>query len=160
MRHSSRPRRFDWPAARFPGYTLATDIPCRSVSFLKAALPPSYCRTGTMRKLLCLTAARRSRFRPLTTHGLPRYVDPAALPGRRGARRSFWDVASTDATVGTPRQKVCWPIPHMCLVPPTGSTVTAMTEPRGVAEGQADALHALQPSKPHRVKPGNSGCAA
>jgi hypothetical protein len=52
-------------------------------------------------------------------------------------------VASAGVTVGTPRQKVCWPIPYRCLVPSAGLeplvwflltvTVTAMTEPRGAA---------------------------
>jgi hypothetical protein len=121
--------RFDWPAARLAG-SLAT-TPRMSVAFLKAALPPSWRLTGK-------TAVRR------LSAGVPFVqVQPAALPGRRGARRSFWGAAPAGAAVGTPRQKVCWQTPHMCLVPPAGSgrlvpfrlaaTVTAMTEPRGVA---------------------------
>ena len=44
MRHCSRPRRFDWPAARHPEYWQTR--PSRSVIYLKAALPPSCYRTG------------------------------------------------------------------------------------------------------------------
>ena len=92
-----------------------------SVEFLKAALPPSWNRTGK-------TAANR------LSAGAPHVqVQPVTLPGRRGARRSFWDVGPQGPTVGALRQKVCWQIPYMCLVPPAGPTVTAMTEPRGVA---------------------------
>ena len=92
-----------------------------SDDFLKAALPPSYSRTG--------------RPRPRRTSAAGRIVDgkPTALTGRRGARRSFWDVGPQGPTVGGPRQTVRWPIPNMCLVPSTGSTVAATTETRGVA---------------------------
>jgi hypothetical protein len=44
VRRSSRPRRFDWPAARRP--ELRENTTSMSVTILKAALPPSRDRTG------------------------------------------------------------------------------------------------------------------
>src|SRR5208283_558366 len=97
-------------------------------------------------------------------------VQPAALPGRRGARRSFWDVGPQGPAVGAPRQKVRWPIPHMCLVPPAGPEplvwflltvpATAMTEPRGVAtRGERSSLEA-PPFQTAVRQVGNSGVRA
>jgi hypothetical protein len=79
-------------------------------------------------------------------------------------------VASAGVTVGTPRQKVCWPIPYMCLVPSAGLeplvwflltvTVTAMTEPRGVAKRGDCSLLEVQPFKTAVRQVGNSGVRA
>ena len=136
---------FDWPAARLPEFV--GDRPSMSDDFLKAALPPSCSRTGrcvapgVYPRCGGLDSTRRRR------HRSTRAVDPCALTGRRGARRSFWDVGPQGLTAGTPRQKVRWPIPLMCLVPSAGPeplvwffltvTATATTEPRGVARGSA-----------------------
>jgi len=59
MRQSSRPRRFDWPAARHP--ELLETRSSMSVIFLKAALPPSCYRTG---KTAAAPLPRRCAVRP------------------------------------------------------------------------------------------------
>ena len=110
---------FDWTVARCPGGfpTMTSTRP----DFLQAALPPSCCLTGK-------TAGHR------LSGGAPFVqVQPVALTGRRGVRRSFWGAGSQDLAVGALRQKARWQTPHMCLVPPAGPTATAMTETRGAA---------------------------
>jgi len=67
VRHDSRPRRFDWPAARHPEYS--ESIPSMSARILKAAPPPSCYRTGK-------TAAAS---RPALTHRSPRSSPPLCL---------------------------------------------------------------------------------
>src|SRR5436309_11302472 len=93
--------------------------------FLQAALPPSCCLTGK-------TAAHR-----LSGGGPFVQVQPVALTGRRGVRRSFWGAGPQGRAVGVPRQKVRWQTPYMCLAPPAGLTVAAMTETRGAARREA-----------------------
>src|SRR5579871_350438 len=130
-----------------------------SEEFLKAALPLSCSRTGRCAGPGVYRALRWSRFHPATASGAAPDVDPCALTGRRGARRSFWDAGPQGLAVGAPRQKVCGPIPLMCLVPSAGLTVTATTEPRGaVVRELRSSLKATCP-KLQGVKSGIPGCA-
>src|SRR5260370_25318850 len=61
-------------------------------------------------------------------------VQPAALTGRRGVRRSFWGARPQGLAAVVPRQKVRWQTSYMCLAPPAGPSVATMTEPRGAAK--------------------------
>ena len=132
-----------------------------SVTILKAALPPSCYRTG---KTAAGSRDRRS--------GCDRFVQvqPAALPGRRGARRSFWDVASAgvDSRHTEAKGVLADPLyvfgaagrartPGVVLLT---ATVTAMTEPRGVAtrEGRSHSRYYLFQTAVSQV--GNSGVRA
>lgn len=109
---------------RWHGVRGITDMTSTPGDFLQAALPPSRCRTGK-------TAGHRPGA------ALPfALVQPAALTGRRGARRSFWGAGLQSLAVGVLRQTARWPTPDTCLVPPAGPTATAMTEPRGVATAE------------------------
>lgn len=157
---------FDWPAARLPENC---DRPRMSDDFLQAALPPSCCRTGRGAGSGVYQAWRWSRFHRPTTPGAAPQVDPLALTGRWGARRSFWDVAPPGATVGTPRQKVGRPSPLMCLVPSAGlGPWYGPPDPVGNRKDRTSRCrhrgkHArysrCHRSKPQRVKSGIPGCA-
>ena len=134
--------------------------PSLSRKFLKAALPPSRSRTGRRAEQGVHAASRWSRFHPTTTPGPAAAVDPLAWTGRRGARRSFWDVGPQGLTVGVPRQKVRWPIPLMCLVPSAGRMVTATTETRGVAVAEFTLVARGNLSKTAAGQDRNSGVRA
>jgi hypothetical protein len=99
VRHRSRPRRFDWPAARRP--ELLETRPSMSMTFLKAALPPSCYRTGTRRWTLCLARGEAVSIPP-TDDTLPtassrsrRFAWPSGgteeFLGRWFARTDSWD---------------------------------------------------------------------
>src|SRR5437868_1665009 len=81
--------RFDWPAARHPD-SLETR-PRMSKRFLKAALPPSRYRTGTMRWTLCLSRSEAV--------SIPPADDPAPTATRR-SRRFAWPSGGTEEFLG------------------------------------------------------------
>ena len=98
MRHCSRPRRFDWPAARHPEYVETR--PRMSVTFLKAALPPSRYRTGKT------AAAPRQRRCPVRPGPARRFAWPSGgteeFLGRWSARSSSWRTEAKGALADPP----------------------------------------------------------
>jgi hypothetical protein len=98
VRHGSRPRRFDWPAAWHPEY--GERIPSMSVTILKAALPPSRDRTGKT------AAAPRQRRCPVRSGPARRFAWPSGgteeFLGRWSARTSSWGTEAKGALADPP----------------------------------------------------------
>jgi hypothetical protein len=110
------------------------------------ARTPSRCLTGTTRNPPPANPPRGGLDSSRVPRGAHRnQVDPAILPGRRAARRSFWGVTSPQRERRDDRHSrarrgnaVPGPTPYICLVPPGADTQTrTFPVPKQLVKGQA-----------------------
>ena len=158
----------DWPAARLPEFI--ANRPSMSDDFLKAALPPSCSRTGRCVEQGVYPALRWSRFHPTTT---------PPLNARCRSDRFDWPAGGTEEFLGRWSARInsrhteakgvrADPLYVFGAVGRTEPlvwffltvTVTAMTEPRGVATRGERSLLEAQPFKTAVRQVGNSGVRA